>query len=330
MNKFEVMPQVIVYRNKFDSKELERFFNLLLKYEDDTSDIKEINPTESATKNYHGEAPVERQGNNPIHHWTKWYSYGTKTNISLKKEPSDLDDEDLNFIYYFRNKIYDQVLESFNDYKIDWQRTEDWPDYVKGWDMHNPVADEPQTDKNVYMGIMEVLKHKIISKENKFAIQFHTDTHGHRKIEPGLKQLVTFTIYLNDDYEGGEVSFLNEMQEEPKVITYKPKSGDIMVFPAGHPYWHAALPVTDGVNKTFIRFFANYKYEGSQEWFDSIKEHGEENWKKIWDQRVNKILGSGFNDRQVVREGEIPNPQVTGYIINVKKENEFYIDGRDL
>jgi hypothetical protein len=330
MNKFEIMPQVVVYKNKFDSKELERFFNLLLKYEDDTSNIAEINPTESATKNYHGEAPVERSDGNPIHHWTKWYSYGTKTNISLNKNINNLDDEELKFIYYFRDKIYYQVLESFNDYKIDWQKTEDWPEYVESWEMHNPIADEPQRDKNVYMGIMEVLKHKIISKDKEFAIQFHTDTHGHRRIEPGLKQLVTFTIYLNDNYQGGEISFLNELEEEPKVITYKPKAGDITVFPSGNPYWHAALPVTDGVNKTFIRFFANYNYEGSTEWHKSIEKYGKENWMEIYNLKIPKILNSGFNDRQVVKEGNLPNPNITGYVINIKKENDLYIDGREL
>jgi len=46
--------------------------------------------------------------------------------------------------------------------------------------------------------------------------------------------------YLNDDYEGGELSFGGWN------YTYKPVAGDLVIFPSNYMYTHRAMPVTSG------------------------------------------------------------------------------------
>jgi hypothetical protein len=50
----------------------------------------------------------------------------------------------------------------------------------------------------------------------------------------------TVVVYLNDDYEGGELYFPNH------DIRLKPKSGSIAMYPSGDPYTHQSLKVIKG------------------------------------------------------------------------------------
>ena len=50
----------------------------------------------------------------------------------------------------------------------------------------------------------------------------------------------TIVVYLNDDYEGGELYF-NEFD-----IKLKPKAGSIVMYPSTFPYTHESLEVLKG------------------------------------------------------------------------------------
>ena len=50
----------------------------------------------------------------------------------------------------------------------------------------------------------------------------------------------TIVVYLNDDYEGGELNFPNH------DIRIKPVAGSIAMYPSGHPYVHESTNVTKG------------------------------------------------------------------------------------
>lgn len=50
----------------------------------------------------------------------------------------------------------------------------------------------------------------------------------------------TIVVYLNDDYEGGELYF-NELD-----ITIKPEAGSIIMYPSSAPYSHQSLKVLKG------------------------------------------------------------------------------------
>jgi len=43
-------------------------------------------------------------------------------------------------------------------------------------------------------------------------------------------------IYLNDNYEGGELSFINQN------MSFKPKTGDLVMFPGNMHYWYNVNP----------------------------------------------------------------------------------------
>ena len=46
--------------------------------------------------------------------------------------------------------------------------------------------------------------------------------------------------YLNDDYEGGEISFPNHN------ITIKPEKGSLIMFPSQDPFVHEVKPIISG------------------------------------------------------------------------------------
>lgn len=51
---------------------------------------------------------------------------------------------------------------------------------------------------------------------------------------------ISVVLYLNDDYEGGELYF------EKQNVKIKPEAGSIIVFPSREPYVHASLEVLNG------------------------------------------------------------------------------------
>jgi hypothetical protein len=50
----------------------------------------------------------------------------------------------------------------------------------------------------------------------------------------------SLVAYLNDDYDGGELSFPNQN------IVLKPKAGSIVIFPSGEPYFHESRELKSG------------------------------------------------------------------------------------
>lgn len=104
-------------------------------------------------------------------------------------------------------------------------------------------------------------------------LPFHTDFYQADEFEPGLKAEYTVTMYLNADYEGGEIDFrifndrddkmvlnagdlvpLDANYGEIPAIMYKPQAGDLIIFPSRVPYYHGVRRVSSGT-KYFVRMF---------------------------------------------------------------------------
>lgn len=64
--------------------------------------------------------------------------------------------------------------------------------------------------------------------------------HIDRDDRPNVEPMMSAVLYLNDDYEGGELSFSHQ------GVEIKPKAGSIIVFPAQEPYFHESKPVISG------------------------------------------------------------------------------------
>lgn len=60
---------------------------------------------------------------------------------------------------------------------------------------------------------------------------------------------VSATIYFNDDYEGGEIEYKHF------DISYKPKSGDVIVFGSDFPYLHRVIPVKSGIRYAAVNWY---------------------------------------------------------------------------
>ena len=54
-------------------------------------------------------------------------------------------------------------------------------------------------------------------------------------------RILTWTVYLNDDFEAGETEFLYQQYR------YKPKKGDLVIFPAAFTHTHRGNPPIGGV-----------------------------------------------------------------------------------
>ena len=71
-------------------------------------------------------------------------------------------------------------------------------------------------------------------------VREHVDTYA------GEHRTLSCSIILNDDYEGGEISFFND-KARPFL-----KKGDMLIFPSGFTYPHQVLPVTSGTRYAVI------------------------------------------------------------------------------
>jgi len=112
----------------------------------------------------------------------------------------------------------------------------------KLWDMYTDIYNKLKScvdDYARYWGInvtyYEVFNFVKYEGEGK-EFKIHADD------GPMYKAAVSAVIYLNDDYEGGEIAF---PRMDGKVI--KPDFGDIAIFPSNYIYEHASLPIKSGV-----------------------------------------------------------------------------------
>jgi len=71
-----------------------------------------------------------------------------------------------------------------------------------------------------------------------YTAHYDGDTISGRSISP--------ILYLNDDYEGGELEFVNFN------LKIKPEAGSLYLFPANYPYRHIAHPVTNGTKYAIV------------------------------------------------------------------------------
>jgi predicted 2-oxoglutarate/Fe(II)-dependent dioxygenase YbiX len=70
--------------------------------------------------------------------------------------------------------------------------------------------------------------------------------HAHYDGGTGSGRSLSAIVYLNDDYEGGHVEFVNY------GVKIKPKPGMLLLFPSSYAYRHIAHPVTSGTKYAIV------------------------------------------------------------------------------
>jgi predicted 2-oxoglutarate/Fe(II)-dependent dioxygenase YbiX len=66
----------------------------------------------------------------------------------------------------------------------------------------------------------------------------------------GLDRDISLLLYLNDDYSGGALSFVNFNYR------YRPRAGDLLFFPSDQRYLHRAHEVTEGIRYVIVSWAA--------------------------------------------------------------------------
>jgi hypothetical protein len=86
--------------------------------------------------------------------------------------------------------------------------------------------------------------------EDKIHIARFAKGHGmHEHFDTTKPNDITTLIYLNEDYEGGQIYF-------PELNIYiKPQEGDLLCFPDTPDFVHGVKPITEGVRYTAPRWF---------------------------------------------------------------------------
>jgi hypothetical protein len=81
---------------------------------------------------------------------------------------------------------------------------------------------------------------------NLLRYQFGQKYDAHYDGGSATKRAVSPILYINDNYEGGELEFVNF------GLKIKPKAGSLYLFPATYAYRHIAHPVTSGTKYAIV------------------------------------------------------------------------------
>jgi hypothetical protein len=212
-----------------------------------------------------------KEGEHYFNKWTPWASFGTYASTKFKGAVQHLlgMNETFDKEYWAAETVYDAYNIAIDDYLI-----------------RNNV----QLPEGAALASSSFCKYgsDIDVLENNLTMQYHTDFKQSEKDIPGNQFFLTCTVYINDNYDGGDIEFY----VDGKFISHKPKAGEIMVFPSGEPYYHGVKTATNG-NKYLIRNFIMYPNPGSKEWLANQVQYGALKWAEMEKERLAKDLYAG-------------------------------------
>tara|TARA_B100002019_G_C21213832_1_gene570854 strand:- start:741 stop:1286 length:546 start_codon:yes stop_codon:yes gene_type:complete len=111
-----------------------------------------------------------------------------------------------------------------------------------GWDFH--------------LDMIEPLQYAEYSVEDEFG--WHVDQHN-KPYDNGRVRKISFSVFLNDDYEGGEFDIeTGNPQQKVRYTTIKGKRNTAFFFQSD--YWHRVRPITKGVRKSLVGWVLGPKF----------------------------------------------------------------------
>jgi len=195
--------------------------------------------------------------------WDPWSHFGTYTQIKhgpeLETAESGQQFEDEKYLSQCVNEAYDKSISHYiNKYNVNLPESARYSgcSYSKYFD-------------------------QIDQFNNNMTMQYHTDFITSQKDMPGEKFFITCTMYINDNYDGGDIEFY----VDGELANHKPQAGDIVIFPSIEPYYHGVKTIKNG-NKFFVRNFVMFDYDGSEEWLANQKRYGAYKWSKMEIDRI--------------------------------------------
>ncbi len=216
--------------------------------------------------------------------WKQWFVFGELTTVKTNNHTfrefptedqwrSTIIDSDPEITDATR-KVLDAFFEATSHYKNTYFKEE-----ILNWKFTAPAICMYKTDGGA---------------DTNVGMFYHTDFQQERADAPGDKPVMTCTMYLNGDYEGGEICFkvLNEEGTDVEFFMHKPQAGDVLVFPSRAPYYHGVNKTTEG-QKYFVRSFWQYEFEGTQDWRDGQAKYGHEVWAEMEKERERVERNSG-------------------------------------
>lgn len=266
MNFEEIYPSIIVYKDTVDDVD-----SLLgkIKYSEEKS---------------HGDFILEE--------WSQWFVFGTYTNplpgLTLGGIEEVYNKNSDNFLATIEKDIYDTIsLATKNciDHYVQLKNI-DIPD--------NHIITSPNIAKYIRT---EWLDDTRDLSWGGLAMQFHTDYEIGKWFLQSRQFLLTANLYINDDYEGGEIIFYHN----DNLIKYKPQKGDLIVFPSGsplypdhpnrNPYFHGVGLVFGG-EKYFTRSYIQYETEYQDFYYELKNQFTDE---KEFEEKIQEIIKGGYN-----------------------------------
>ena len=260
MIKKEFARCVMVYRNVFSEEKIKEYLNIIK--DSETKNTLYINPSKEEAKNngviwedsYTADGKIMSTLG-----WMDWYDIGKKTNIIDPDIEPYLSDKsaEKEFVKDTR-KIFINI---FIDYLNDHKDCQTFAPYIDNFDL---------TSKSWKNFPPNILKQNASSGEKKPALGYHVDAMPNSVTTLACqKRTLAANLYLNDNYDDGRISFLygnsiNNVKnfENLKIDFYKPKAGDIVVYPAGLPIAHAVeRPI--GSDRYVLNSFMEWEYDGS-------------------------------------------------------------------
>lgn len=238
VNAYKLIDGAILYQNVFkDTEDILSFFKEAELYKEDVYVMKKFEP---------------------------WGQYGIMTEIDSTSyhrftpehfNPDDQEQVKQKAVFEKLEDAYDFVKK---DFMIKYGNKDIWPSHYNKVDLFN----ESENTRIAFLKYdLELANVADLQKINFTA--FHSDFFEQDMDTPGYKLIFTVMIYLNDDYEGGEICFW----DGKKIVGYKPKPGDIAVFPSCEPFYHGVLNINNA-NRYAIRMNYTAITEGSKEFKD--------------------------------------------------------------
>lgn len=113
------------------------------------------------------------------------------------------------------------------------------------FNIHKTVDDKLDICLNHYESLWYL---KMYYKEAFNFVKYSKDQYFKTHVDHGpfYSSTVSAVVYLNDDYDGGEIDFIRH------GLVIKPKAGDIILFPSNYVYEHSSLPILNGTKYAVV------------------------------------------------------------------------------